>query len=387
MNHLEKIAQHPSPSAGVQFRASEYGTRNIRRFLRDVLAMANAAVAGPRYIVVGADFDRKGKKCFHSISEGDFAGKPAYQSLAMDFIEPPVGVHYKPLTVNGKRIGVFEIPDCQDKPYMMRIDHCETLRRGDAYVRIKDVAIKLGRKQLQVLFEQEFEAAVSAKKIEIGFAGEIIHKVLNVKTIDLSAMPSAIASAKLNQLLETQSTTKNSGSSSLIARLTHTRLFGSDSPYVLKTPAELMGEMEQIKRKHQKEDRFFLFEQNAEILQFIVLNQGDEPIQDASLSLVMPNHSSFYVADTLPQLSHNGRYVNRGAQEQANYPGVSIKDDSIHVSNSLGEIPCGEPVNAFEVPLRICVGSYLKDRKVGIRYSLTGANLRTPAKGTLRLVF
>ena len=101
----------------------------------------------------------------------------------------------------------------------------------------------------------------------------------------------------------------------------------------------------------------------------------------------MPNHSAFYVANQLPKLSRNGRYVDRTPSEIADYPGVSIKDDAVHVSNLVGEIPCGEPVCAFEVPLRVCVGSDLKNRKMGIRYTLSGPNLRQPAKGTLRLIF
>jgi hypothetical protein len=41
----------------------------------------------------------------------------------------------------------------------------------------------------------------------------------------------------------------------------------------------------------------------------------------------------------------------------------------------------------FDLPLRICVGDELKGRKLGIQYSLQAQNLRSPAKGTLRLAF
>ncbi len=34
----------------MQFRKDKYGSSGIRSFLRDVLAMANAPVDGPRYI-------------------------------------------------------------------------------------------------------------------------------------------------------------------------------------------------------------------------------------------------------------------------------------------------------------------------------------------------
>lgn len=383
MNRLVKIALRAAPSTDIQYRRAPYGSHDIRRFLRDVIALANTAVEGPRYIVIGLDFDRDGKKRLHSVHADDFSGKPSYQSLVTDFIEPKVHLRYQVITVEDTRLGVFEISHCSDTPYMMRIDHSETLRRGDAFIRVNDAAIKLGRGQLQSMFERRFHETASAKRIEIKFPGEIIHKVLKVKTVDLTRMPSAVASSKLNQMLEIQTDSKYSGSTTVMARLTHARLFGSDNPYETKSRWELIEELAAIKLKHRGDDERFLFDEKSESLQFVILNQGDEPIEDASLSLAMPNHGSFYVADHLPEPSpDSGR-----RQEHGEYPRMRMKDDSIQVSKSIGMIPCGEPVLAFEVPLRVCAGSELKGRKFGVRYALSGANLRDPAKGMLRLVF
>ena len=63
--------------------------------LRDVLALANAAVDGPRYIVVGIEFDAKGRKRIHPVDRDDFSGKPAYHALVTDHIEPPIRVRYQ----------------------------------------------------------------------------------------------------------------------------------------------------------------------------------------------------------------------------------------------------------------------------------------------------
>lgn len=82
MSRLAKIAQSASPATSTQFRKHEYGGGGIRHFLRDVLAMANASIEGPRYIVVGADFDGNGKKHLYTVDAEDFSGKPSYQSLA-----------------------------------------------------------------------------------------------------------------------------------------------------------------------------------------------------------------------------------------------------------------------------------------------------------------
>ena len=387
MNRLLKIARSGTPGTGVQFCEDAYGSKEIRRFLRDVLAMANTAVDGNRYIVTGIKFNKDNQKLLKTIERSDFSGKPSYQSIVNDFIEPPVRVRYQPVNIDGKRVGVYEISDCSDRPYMMRADFSEKLRRGDAYVRVDDAAVKMGRRQMQEMFERKFRHSVSADNVEIGFPGEIIHKDLTVPVVDLSAMPSAIAGSKLRQLLDIREKYTNSGSTTVMARLTYARLFGSDSPYEDRNAEELVKEMAEIRNKHKHDDDHYLFETHSTKLQLVIYNQGEEPIQNASLSLVMPNHNSFYVASRLPKISRDDRWIDRGPAEHSEYPTDNLKDDSVHVSNTLGDISTDAPVQVFETPLRICIGKELKGRKLGIRYSLFASNLRRPAKGKLRLIF
>jgi len=387
MNRLLKMARSATPGTGVQFRKEKYGSGGIRSFLRDVLAMANAPVEGPRYIVVGTDFDSRGRKCVHAIDADDFSGKPSYQALANEYIEPPLRIRYKPVTIDGKRVGVFEIADSQDRPYMMRIDYSEKLRRGDAYTRANSNVMKMGRRQLGELFELKFRDSVSAGDIEIGFPGEIIHKDLTVGVCDLSTLPSAEASKKLDQLISIRSKSRNTGSTTVMARLTHARLFGADDPYVDRSPDELMEEMRQLRVKYRHHDNHFLFESHAERLQMVVYNQGDEPIIDASLSIIMPNHNAFYVADRLPKIPRKDAFADRTPDEIATYPSVTLKDDSVQITSKIGDIPVGEPVDVFLSPLRMCIGNELAGKRFDMRYSLHGQNLRSPAKGKLRILF
>ena len=103
--NLAKIVRAAAPGSGVQLRPAAYGKNGIRQFLRDVVAMANASVDGARYIIVGAAIDKKGNKRLTSVSREDFSGKPSYQGLVTDFIEPPIRLKYKSVNVDGKRIG------------------------------------------------------------------------------------------------------------------------------------------------------------------------------------------------------------------------------------------------------------------------------------------
>jgi len=386
MNRLARIARSATPSTAVQFRKRAYGKNGVERFLRDVLAMANASTEGSRYIITGVEFDAKGRKRMYSVDNSDFSGKPAYQSLANDHIEPPIRIRYAPATVEGERVGIFEIGDCQDRPYMMRVDYSETLRRGDAYMRVNDSAVKMGRRQLQSLFEKKFQDSVSAVNIEIGFPGDIIHKDLKIATCNLDKLPSLIASSKLHELIEAKTQVHASASNTIVARLTHARLFGSDSPYEERSTDEIMAEMRQLERRYRDHDDHYLFEENATPLQLVVFNQGSEEIHDASLSLVMPNHTAFHIGTRLPKVPRDGKFIDRSPGEQAGYPAVSLRDDSIHVSVKLGDIEPGEPTEVFELPLRMCVGDDLKGRRIGVQYSLFAQNLRMAAKGKLRLL-
>lgn len=387
MDRLLKIARSATPESGIQFRKDAYGNDGVRSFLRDVLALANASVEGNRYIVVGVDFDDKGRKRTYQVDSEDFSGKPSYQSLANEFIEPPIRIRYKPVSFDGNRVGVFEIGDCQDRPYMMRVDYSERLRRGDAYKRVNNAAIKMGRRQLLELFERKFRDSVSAGDVEVGFPGEIIHKELTIPTCDLSKMPSALASNKLEEMLTIRNMSGNSGSTTMVARLTHARLYGTEDPYVDRSPEDILVELNQIRSKYRHQDYHFLFDERAERMQLVVYNQGEEPIIDASLSITLPNHNSFYVADTLPKRSINDRFVDRTPDEIASYPAVTLKDDSVSITAKIGDIPVGEPIEVFVSPLLMCVGSELRGRRFGMRYALHGQNLRAPAKGQLKIKF
>ena len=387
MNRLARIVRSATPSTAVKFCKRAYGKSGVERFLRDVIAMANASVEGPRYIVTGVDYDDKGRKRMIGVERGDFSGKPAYQSLANEHIEPPVRIRYQPVSVEGERVGVFEIGECQDRPYMMRIDYSETLRRGDAYARTKNKSVKLGRRQLQALFEKKFQDSVSAANIEIGFPGEIIHKDLNVMTHSFARLPSTVASAKLHELIEAKKKVHASAANTVVARLTHARLFGTDSPYEERSTEEILEEMRLIERRYRHQDSHFLFEERATLVQLVLLNQGNEELRDASLTLVLPNHNAFHVATELPRIPRDDRFIERTPGEQAGYPAVSPSDNSVQVAAKLGDIEPGEPVEVFDLPLRICVGDELRGRRLGIQYALNAHNLRTAAKGKLRLLF
>ncbi len=171
-----------------------------------------------------------------------------------------------------------------------------------------------------------------------------------------------------------------------MARLVHARLFGSDDPYIGRTPAELIAEIEEIGENYRDADLHFLFESQAQKLQLVVCNQGSEPIVDASIALVLPKDDDLFIADHLPKTPRDGRFIKRAGAKVTAYPAVSIHKKAIHITKKIGDLPVEEPVKAFESPVRLCVGPDCH-RRFGIRYALHGQNLSAPATGVLRLNF
>lgn len=387
MKNLKDILAADAAAPGVILRAAPYAEADARSFLEDVLALANTATEGPRYIVIGVQDDASGIRQYHSVEEADLDRQAGFGVLVSDFVEPPVTLQSSGARVGDKLLGVVEIAECVDKPYLMRSDFSETLRRGDGWVRVGANNVKLGRRQLQEIFEHRLQNTVAADNIEVGFAGEFLRKEIEVMTTDFSAMPSAVETAKLKQLLTVQAASKNMGSTTIMARLTHARLFGADNPYEERSAEELRQAIADAERKHKNADDYYLFEEHGTELQLVVVNHGSELIQEASLALVLPNHAGCRVADALPMRFEESGLAERAEAEQAQYPAVRKKPDAIHISYSVGDLPPDTPQKVFRVPLRICVDKRLKERRMGIQFSLFGRNLRAPVRGKLRLQF
>jgi hypothetical protein len=181
-------------------------------------------------------------------------------------------------------------------------------------------------------------------------------------------------------MMSAQAARHKPGSTSMVARLAHARLYGSDEPYVSRSPEELVLELDQVGFKYAEQDREFLFGASAQTIQMQLCNQGSEPVTDATFVLVLPRDDEFLVAHRVPSTS-------RASNDDATYPTVTLQNNAIRITQTIGTIPTNGTINVFAEPLRIFAGHALKGRKFGIHYALEGQNLRSAIKGRLRLLF
>ncbi len=370
MSTLEELIQSGSPGTPIQFRPQPYGSEGEAEFLRDLLAMANANVKGPRLIIIGVDPDATGAARVTGVNETDF--KIPYEEIARRNIEPPVQVTYRPVGHGNSQIGIFQIADCQDRPFMMRGDHSATLHHGDAWVRINDQRFRLGRSQLQALFQANFKDSIGPERVEVGFAGVAANQPIALPVCDLKQLPSEVASNKIRALLTTKANSSGSGNTTMMLRLTHAKAFGSNDPYKDQSVEELTAQLDDIAQRHAVDDQNFMFEANGGDLQLRVFNQADTAIEDATLTLTIPKVQGLYIAQR---------------PDDPGYPALDAKDDFTLVTVRLGEIPPGAPTPVFKSPVKLCVSDALQGQRLQIGFTLFGRNLRTPIGGQLPIDF
>jgi hypothetical protein len=370
MSTLEELIRSGSPGTPIQFRPQPYGSDGEAEFLRDLLAMSNANVKGPRLILVGVDSDATGAARVTGVSEADF--KIPYEAIARRHIESPVQLTYRPVGHDNKQIGIFQIANCQDRPYMMRGDHSATLHHGDAWVRINNQRFRLGRSQLQALFQANSKDSIGTEQVEIGFAGVAGNQPLILPVCDLKQLPSAVAANKIRSLITTKANSSGSGNTTMMLRLTHAKAFGSNDPYKDQSVEELTAKLDEITQHHQVDDQNFMFEANGSDLQLRVFNQADTAIEDGTLTLTIPKVEGLLIAQR---------------PDDPGYPAIDIKADFTLVTVRLGEIPPGAPTLVFKSPIKLCVSGALKGQRLNLGYTLFGRNLRSPVGGQLPIDF
>jgi predicted HTH transcriptional regulator len=130
---LEDLIRYENENTTLDFKAIQYEKTSFPAFLKDIIAMANAPGPFPRHIIVGLNVKPDGTRDYVPIVSLTDDG--IYQQVVRENVEPELYFTYSPLTVDGHLIGVFRITDCNERPYMMKKDFGEELRKGDSFIR------------------------------------------------------------------------------------------------------------------------------------------------------------------------------------------------------------------------------------------------------------
>lgn len=180
MSELESIIKYDREGTKLDFKREQYRKEKYKDLIKDIMAMANATREGKRYIITGVKDLPSGDKEYFPIPKEDFVDQATYQQVLRENVEPSIDFSYYPVEVDGNWVGVCEIDNCNNPPYMMKKDF-NGLSKGDCFVRKGSQQEKMTRRDLDEIlaFRSKFQFN---GKIAVGFNRFLEHHLLCIFT-------------------------------------------------------------------------------------------------------------------------------------------------------------------------------------------------------------
>lgn len=196
-NQLEHFIINEHECEYLDYKAKTYGKKGSTDLLKDIIAMANASHNGSKYIILGVKDDMEKGKLIIGISNEDKVDSASYQQYILNNIEPDINLDIYYIEYNNKNIGVIEIKDTDDKPYMLKKQN-DKLQAGYCLIRKGS--------QQSIATRKDFDNFYSNKdKFEVRLLGQTLRGVdlehgcalLHVVLTNLTINPVTIMSGSL----------------------------------------------------------------------------------------------------------------------------------------------------------------------------------------------
>lgn len=378
MRTLEHLVRYESPHSGLEFRRSIYGPDEAASAVIDCLALANAAIKGRRFVILGVD-DLAGERTLVGVDRRELDRfKRRFRELVHTHIEPRLEATVRGLEIDGRLIGYVRIKNCVSQPYLVRQDLGDSLRAGMGFVRRGARNYPLQRSDMQQMFAVSHESAPAKPAIRIGFAGKepVGHVTLGV--LGISKLPSQLAAERLKSLLAAHDEARDvfGRTETRFSRLLHARLYGVDVPYRKSSDSSLVAALENVEADFSAADRHYLYEVRAHKLNFMIANDTGSDFCNAKFRVTLPNTGGVGVAE---------RIFTEDETEVApeGYPRITSGSRTVSLEADLDTLYAGRSVRVFREPARLWLREAAAGKAVPADYTLTADGLSEPLEGSL----
>lgn len=388
MSDIEWIIQYEREGSKLDFKKTQYIKENYHELLKDIMSMANVPTDGERYIVIGVKDYPDGKKEYFSIPKEEIVDQATYQQVVRDNIEPTIEFSYYPFEFEGCILGIIEIKNCNDAPYMMKKNYNSSLKKGDCFIRKGSQKEKLTRRDLDEILKFN-KNKIFNKKILLGF-GENIETKLTVTGVRDFELPSNKAKRRIESILEERKTSLEKDSElSQIEKITKSfqrinNPFQNES-YENRSTEQLEKNLENVKITYKDHDWYYVGEEKAEKINFTLTNNGNEYLDDVSVVIHIPIESAVVMETVHEKPKNREDYLMAPIpnMERMYYPTVEKKSDMYIVKQDVGALKHHQPRGVFDYDLRV----FFSSKNIGEIYSwsyiIFAKNLSNPIKGSL----
>ncbi|WP_461492058.1 ATP-binding protein, partial [Pontibacter sp. HJ8] len=181
---------------------------NYDALLKDVIAMANSDIRGSRRIILGVKLRPDGTRDIIGIE--DLVDDGTYQQIISDNVEPQLIIKYYPFSFEFKKVGILEIHNADDPPYMMKKSYNQSekqrsLKEGDSWIRVGSSQKPITRKNIDRYIKSAVDKYVDDKyisgKIEVLLTNVVTGNNI-LKAEQLSEIPSELAANKIRDIIK-----------------------------------------------------------------------------------------------------------------------------------------------------------------------------------------
>lgn len=381
MPALLDLIRNADADSSVSFRERVYRRGEQGELLRDVIALANAAVVGRRFLILGVADPDGGERRFPGVSARSWK---IFCTVVPDFlartVEPALRITLQQVKIDDALVGALCLERCEDPPYLLSRRVSATLPAGGGWIRRGVRQRRLLRKHLQRIFEARFKRE-EIGDVAVGFPGELPREELMLPVLPLDSLPSAFAANKIERKLTAKRVSKSvlGHTDSRIARLVHAQVSGEGVPYVEQGTGTMLAILGAVPHENAVADNHYQFELRAHRLNLMLNNLGDKVQTDLVLTLKIPCIDGVEVADRVyPALGTRG-------PKHGMYPKVDVGPKTIAVQVAGLRIPRRGSIEAFFEPLRLILREGAAGQTIRIAYCLQGPTLAKPVQGRLKI--
>jgi hypothetical protein len=382
MSSLEALIRSASAGPAIEFRERVYAEVERQGFVREILALANALVDGPRYLIMGVRDEGLGERQIVGVTDQELRdARELYPTLVARYIEPSLHLDLRAVELDGSQVLILALSAADDPPYLLKENLSNSMREGNGWIRRSTAAARLKRADLEQLFIKTALSPANHPIIQLGFEGNGFIEEITLTALDLNQLPSRVAGEKFRNLIEARHASQQATGPSVtrIERLVHAREFGGTQPYRPISEDSLIRRATAAPEEYGDADAYYEYELRAHKVNVAISNVGDVAMGRGFLTLDFPRVEGFGISQYL--------CPKPGSREERlpGYPNVDMGPNGTRVQAKIESIPSSTVITAFPQPLRIWVRAEMVGKTVPVSYSLQAANTRQPVVGTLRI--
>jgi Putative DNA-binding domain len=378
MENLDELIYYGRESDHLDFKEKQYNKEKVIDLLKDLLAMANGAYEGDKYIIIGVRQEGADRFIPLGITD-DLVDASSYQQTVHEYIEPDINFEYFAHEVDNKKFGIFRIKGNNNRPYMTKKSYSK-LPEGFANIRKGTFQPILLRPDLDLIQDRKASMSKFDGKVQVLPYPSNASR-FELKTVKLMSLPSQQEAHLIEYYIYRK---KNVDAKP--PHLYEKRLIDGIDHYSHLELKELEESLRKVKTTYLGEDLYSKYEEHASKMNFQVKNTGNIYLIDAQIRLQIPALNGIDIVDKIHNKPNYVGYSFIGRVEKPEkplYPTVIRAEGKYIIDQKMGDIKHYQDTLLFVNPIRVWASPSLIGTNFEVQVTIFGENLPTPINQTI----